>query len=217
MTQVEVALLSAEVAILLGISTQVITIVGWWFNHRKAERLAARVRQTEYLRAQTNDLYGPLVFLVELTDVLWERNQKIMKAYDEYFSTRTGERFSQEMTEVIGKTNLYGQRIVETNREIVSLLRIHWGLIDADDVEMAKQLVSDTFIQDLESVREGPPLPTEFYIPQFGLSNCLGPKWITRPGVSDSLRRKFTNKQNELLNLTGATNASSAQRSSMSS
>jgi hypothetical protein len=181
MTQTNVALLGVAM-------TALVAVVGWLVTQRSSAKLAVRARQADHIRTQIGNLYGPLVFFAELNELLLIRSEKIRVAYDEYFDTRQGDRFSKEMTEVIAKMNLYGQKVVCNNQDVIPLLRDNWGLLDANDAELVKEYLSDIFIQDLESDREGPTLPAEFYLPKM-LKSTLGPKMILRPGFAESLRR----------------------------
>jgi len=202
MTQLEVAILSVKVTLLSVVVGTVVTFIGIWINNRKADKLAVRTHQADYLRMQIEKLYGPLVFFAELSELFWSRHEEIGLAYDEYFKTRYGtDKFSQEMTEVIQKKNLWGERIVRNNQEIVPILKTYWGLLDADDVELVKQYLLDTSVQDVESNRESPSLPAEFYLPLLGLKGCLGPKFIRRDGFVLHLREKLASKQSTLSGL----------------
>lgn len=203
MTQVDVALLGVKIALAVAIIGPVVTFISLWINSRNASKLAEQARRADYLRSQIKELYGPLVFFAELNEQLWDRHEKIMAAYGEYFDgTRTGDPYSRQMTEVINKQNLYGQQIVRNSQSVLPVLRDHWGLLDPADAELVGQYILDTTILDLESDREGPTMPAEFYLPQLGLKSCLGPKWIRREGFAKQVREKLTAKQDELGSLT---------------
>lgn len=193
--QTTVSLISVAVA-------AIVAILGWLTNQYFSARHAARARKADFIRTQISQLYGPVVFIAELNESLWKRCGKIDLAYHEYFKDRTGRDFSQEMTNVIAKKNLYGARVVQNNRELIPLLKANWGLLDTDDVELVAQFLSDVSIQDVESDRESPNMPGEFYMDGI-LKNCLGPTIISRPGFAQSMRQKLISKQSELSRLTG--------------
>jgi hypothetical protein len=119
-------LIAAAIAAVVGIAS--------WKEQRKTaekverlrEALATRARRGEYLRSQITNLYGPLAFLLESTEIIFEWHNELHRGYDEYFKDRHGT--SDEMNSTIAAANRYGAIAKENNKSAVELLKNELGL-----------------------------------------------------------------------------------------
>ena len=68
------------------------------------------------LESELTKLYGPLVFFWESGERSFDTHNRILKGYEEYFKTRHGGHYSDEMKQVLDACNHYRGLAVQTNR-----------------------------------------------------------------------------------------------------
>jgi hypothetical protein len=194
--------------------TAVMSVLGWRRNEETQRRieglkttltdaLAQRTRRAEYVRAQLQNLYGPLGFLVESSARCIDTNNAIMGAYDKIFS-RLGhsQATRREAGETIERANEFVALVVENNQDAIKVLRSGWGWLDADDVADAGQYLTDVHRHNVEFRTEGKMLPIEFYAAD-DIPGIPGKPSFIRPVFIERVRRKLREKQEELAGLTG--------------
>jgi hypothetical protein len=168
-----------------------------------ADMLAQRTRRTDYIRAQIENLYGPLAFLVESNARCIAVNNAIMRTYDSVFAGRgDSDTARKEARETIERANEYMSLVVDNNQEAMKVLRSGWAWLDSDDIEDAGQYLTDVHRHSVEFKTEGKMLPIEFYVD--GVPGAPGKPSFIRPAFIDRVRAKLIEKQRELAGLTGA-------------
>ncbi len=189
-----------QVVLISASGTALIMLVQQYVSSMFSRGLEARKLRAEYVRLQIERVYGPVVFVAELNEALIGRSGRISATYEEYFATRNDEKFEREMESVIKTTNLYADRVVENNQRIYDTFSDNWGFVDDEDLELAREILLDGQIQQLESSAKGIPLPPQFHFENL-LKNSLGPKWVVRAGFAARMRERLSSKQRELQRL----------------
>lgn len=92
-----------SVGALAAIVSAVMTALGW----RAQGNLAGRARRADYLRAQIQNLYGPLAYYLEAAHRAWDLHEKVRRGYEEYYRVKKRERFEGEAKQIIAVQNLY--------------------------------------------------------------------------------------------------------------
>ena len=169
-----------------------------------ADALAQRTRRAEYVRAQMENLYGPLAFLVESSARCIAVNNAIMKTYDKVFARRSDSDVARkEADDTIDRANEYMALVVDNNQEAVKILRSGWVYLDDDDIADAGQYLTDVHRHSVEFRTAGKKLPIEYYIDDH-IPGAPGTVSFIRPAFIARVRAKLVQKQQELAGLTGA-------------
>lgn len=164
----------------------------WFYN----SSLAKNARKADYVREQIKNLYGPATFLLERGERAFTVHNRIMAGYEEYFKDRYGERFSQQMTDVLNVCNKYAQVAQEGNTEAVAIIKANWGWIDAEDGEAVRDFLTyvDRLLIELDEASKI-RLPGEFY---HSMKNSLDAPLIHDSTLVERFRKKLRQKQAEL-------------------
>jgi hypothetical protein len=163
-----------------------------------ADAQAQRVRRAEYVRAQIENLYGPLAFLVESSARCIAVNSAILKTYDKVFARRSDSDVARkEAEDTIDRANEYMALVVDNNQEAIKILRSGWAYLDQDDIEEAGQYLADVHRHGIEYKTAGRMLPVEFYV-EGHIQDAPGKVSFIRPSFIARVRAKHVQKQQEL-------------------
>lgn len=159
--------------------------------------LARKRRRADYLRDQIQNLYGPLAFLLESNDRQLGAATKILEVFmdEEVSENRTREERLEDQTTETRRG--YHSHVIKNNEAAAELLRTGWGWLDADDVDLALE-----YITDIARLR------TEFENFKYKLERSLYRKGkledlrFSRPEFIERIRERLVRKQKELSGLT---------------
>lgn len=164
----------------------------------KEVRSAKAQRRLDRIRAQIENLYGPLYFFSSQNVALFELANEILRAYGAEFvgkkwsqSEHTQANLKQDATATIELANTYVSTAVSNNNEMVKLLRFGYAYIDVDDEDVFREFILDQERLKREFLGEG-PMKTPFAIYQ-----RIGEISYMRPGFADRVRSKFRDKKSQ--------------------
>jgi hypothetical protein len=168
-------------------------------------RIAKRQRESDLLRDQLRNLYGPLDMLATVNGVIFE--QQIALDSDSqttfpYVGNSSNEAEKQRginIGECFVVGNQYSDKLQENNKQIFLVLRDNWGFVDRKDIEKLRDII--THIVRLQVEFDGttkPPIDVALKRPIFFWNR----EWET------FIRARFLEKQKRLQEISsGAKNA----------
>ncbi|NOJ92005.1 hypothetical protein HMI51_03465 [Corallococcus coralloides] len=172
------------------------------------DALASKARRAEYLKAQISNLYGPLVYLLELCKLRVQIAHRINQTAGAISKRGEGQGISvflneSEIEAWSATANRYFELGSENNDEAVKLLRSGWSWLDEDDQAAVLQFVHDIDRSNIE-FREsnGRRLSVDFYSKSLLASDALEAPTVVRPDFISLMRDKLHAKQRELSGLT---------------
>ncbi|ACA84832.1 hypothetical protein [Shewanella woodyi] len=167
-----------------------------WARIARSER---ENRKTEHIKAQVNNLYGPLYFFTSQNVQLLELNRNLMSAYnDEYvdqnwaLAPETQKSINEETSTTIDIANTYVKNIIANNQKIVELLQNNSEYIDPEDNDVFHKVVIDN-IRDMVEKEESGKLRTPFMV-----YKSVGDIFFVRQEFNELVINKFLSKNNEL-------------------
>lgn len=163
-----------------------------YFSEKKAQKKSN-------LQTKIQNLYGPLQFLASQNESYFELNKKFHDAYKaEYIEKNwsqnevTQKNLDQETAKTLDIANAYIRLVTQNNEKILEVLRNNYSYIDADDVEIFRQLVVDYTRLKTELDESGRlNTPLKIY-KHLGNISFMRPEFIKR------VKEKFDSKKREL-------------------
>ncbi len=167
-----------------------------WLRNYFSEK---KVQKISNLQAKIQNLYGPLQFFASQNESYFELNNKFHDAYQaEYVGKNwsqnevTQKNLDQETSKTLDIANAYIGLVTQNNEKILEVLRNNYSYIDADDVEIFRQLVVD-YTRLKTEVDESGRLNTPLRIYEhIGSISFMRPEFIKR------VKEKFDSKKKEL-------------------
>ncbi len=168
-------------------------------NARQVERKRQRI---DFVRAQLQELYGPLQFFTSCNAQLFKLTDDLNTAYTaEYVNVQFSEQYnaqeraSQRALQTIDLSNKYVRQVVENDARILEILTKHYSLIDPDDAEVFAQFIVHYTRYKTEIDESGRlRTPLEVY-------HHLGKISFMRPEFIEAVDSRFKRKQAELKRL----------------
>jgi hypothetical protein len=117
-----------------------------------------RQRESDRLREQLHELYGPLWFFTCQNQALLDLVRRVNEKYSEHFERKwssdksTQDALTEETTATIELANAYVARVVANNVQVTKLLERAWHLVDPEDVTelVAFQVDMARFAEEVE-------------------------------------------------------------------
>lgn len=193
---------SAEDAIRLIVSFLGGGLVAALIGMLNARQMERKRRRIDFIKAQLQELYGPLQFFTSCNAQLFKLTDDLNNAYTaEYIEVQFSEQYnsqeraSQRALQTINLSNQYIRQVVENNARILEILMNHYSLIDPDDAEVFVQFIVHytryrTEIDETGRLRT----PLEVY-------RHLGNISFMRPEFIEAMDSRFRRKQAELRRL----------------
>jgi hypothetical protein len=134
-------------------------------NHFQQGRAARRGRHAERLLQQLEQVYGPFYFYTTENADLLNRSGIVNQQYSDHYikkqySERGQKTISEEADVTIGVMNTYTARVTENNETMVRIITEHFALIEPDDLEAFRDLVTNVNRYKVES----PMLPSRLRV-----------------------------------------------------
>lgn len=175
----------------------VVGLLNLWYSSR-TERKRKRM---EFVRAQLQELYGPLQFFTSCNAQFFKLTDKLNKAYkieyiDKKYSEKYGtqERVGKRAEQTIELQNQYIYQVLENNKHIFDILTNHYSLIEPEDAEILALFIVDYTRHKTEIEKTGKlTTPLEIY-------EHLGDISFMRPEFIDAINDRFLKKKAELDN-----------------
>jgi len=170
-----------------------------WFRTYLSEK---RARKVTNLRAQVQNLYGPLQFFASQNESYFELNKKFLEAYQAEYEGKswsqdeaTQRNLERETAQTLEIANTYIKMVTKNNESILEVLRNNYAWIDPEDVEVFRQLVVDYTRLKTEVSNSGRlNTPLRIY-KHIGDISFMRPEFISR------VKEKFDAKKKELNSL----------------
>lgn len=173
----------------------VVALVNWLREYL----IKKKERKISNLQSKIQNLYGPLQYFASQNESYLELNKKFQEAYQVEYEERkwsqrerTQEILKQEATKTLEIGNTYIKMVTKNNENILEILRNNYSYIDADDVEIFRQLTVD-YTRLKTEINESGALETPFLIYKH-----IGSIAFMRPDFIERVKDKFHSKKAEL-------------------
>lgn len=164
-----------------------------WVKDVRSEK---STRRNERVRAQLENLYGPLYFFSSQNDTLFDLVRKIHGAYQEEYSSKnwspsehTQANLKKELDATIQLANSYVRTAISNGTAMVDALRANYAHVDPDDEEIFRE-----FVLDQERLKQEFPAGRPMRTP-FRIYKQIGEISFMRPEYSARVRDKFLAKK----------------------
>jgi hypothetical protein len=132
------------------------------------ERIKDRERRAEFVKAQLQNLYGPLKFLTDWSVELYDHANNIQAAYKtEYIEQEysrnpaTQQVLSERSGQTLDVANRYVRCARENSESMRQILRDNYHLLEANDIELVTQFLLDHTRIEIEKGEGGLEVPVE--------------------------------------------------------
>lgn len=161
----------------------VVALIEWY----RAYRASTHERRLQIIRDQLEKLYGPIFFFTSQNQECFAVSKKLHAALNSEKTSvvdKDGNRQSlltiDEVKQTIDLSNEYVHLVTRNNDQIVDIFKQSWSLVDAEDIDLFRQMIVDYTRLKVEVGTNG-KMKTPFLVyPQVGEISFMRPEFMTR-------------------------------------
>lgn len=169
----------------------VVVLIEWY----RAYRTSTHERRLQIIRDQLEKLYGPIFFFTSQNQECFAVSKKLHAALNSEKTSvvnKAGNCQSlltmDEVKQTVDLSNEYVRLVTRNNDQIIDILKQAWSLVDAEDIDLFRQMIVDYTRLKVEVGADG-KMKTPFLVyPQVGDISFMRPEFMER--IESRVREK---------------------------